>query len=484
MQSNKIKLIIEEKEINYFVWWTIYMHFTDSIILAKYLGRPYKNQLVYYQNGDGNWATDLEAWNELGASLVDNIYNNNFDIQSLVDEHYLYGGAVNKKCRQILAKDISSLSMAEISDWLEKTIPDYLSLNELGFVAVISDVENSFLSDKLKEIVVSKSAGTNIQEILNKLSLSDEKNIFWQEEKELINLLVKYQDIDKLRQSDDFKNHVANYTWINFGYLGPAWAESDFVDRAKEILAKSEPKKLLKEHQEYLSDIKRTREKLYQDLKFSQQEKFVFQVARDFSLVKNYRVGVRYYFCYTIKIIFEELAKRLNMPIDVFYYASEDELAPLLQGKIKDYKNILTRKTFYCEYLEGKEKTVLSYEELEHIKKYFIKDKITDSDTISGQAAFLGCVRGKVKIVSGPKDIDKVKEGEILVAVYTDPNLLPAMKRASAFVTEQGGITSHAAIVAREMKKPCIIGTRIATKILKDGDMVEVDANNGIVKKI
>ena len=58
------------------------------------------------------------------------------------------------------------------------------------------------------------------------------------------------------------------------------------------------------------------------------------------------------------------------------------------------------------------------------------------------------------------------------------------MKRAIAFVTDEGGITCHAAIIAREMKKPCIIGTKVATKILKDGDMVEVDANKGTVKII
>jgi pyruvate,water dikinase len=58
------------------------------------------------------------------------------------------------------------------------------------------------------------------------------------------------------------------------------------------------------------------------------------------------------------------------------------------------------------------------------------------------------------------------------------------MKRASAFITDEGGITCHAAIVARELKKPCIIGTKIATQVLKDGDEVEVDAERGIVRII
>lgn len=71
-----------------------------------------------------------------------------------------------------------------------------------------------------------------------------------------------------------------------------------------------------------------------------------------------------------------------------------------------------------------------------------------------------------------------------MVSASTSPQLLPAMKQAAAFLTDVGGITSHAAIVARELKKPCVVGTKYATQILKDGDMVEVDANKGIVRRI
>lgn len=64
----------------------------------------------------------------------------------------------------------------------------------------------------------------------------------------------------------------------------------------------------------------------------------------------------------------------------------------------------------------------------------------------------------------------------------TRPEFVPLMKKAAAIITDEGGITCHAAIVSRELNIPCIIGTRIATKVLKDGDYIEVDADNGIVK--
>ncbi len=103
---------------------------------------------------------------------------------------------------------------------------------------------------------------------------------------------------------------------------------------------------------------------------------------------------------------------------------------------------------------------------------------------IKGNPAFKGIVQGCVKVLYGTSEIDKVNAGDIIVAPMTLPDLLPAMKKATAFITDEGGISCHAAIIAREMKKPCIVGTKIATQVLKDGDIVEVDADNGIVKII
>ncbi|KKQ59903.1 hypothetical protein A3B42_00545 [Candidatus Daviesbacteria bacterium RIFCSPLOWO2_01_FULL_38_10] len=103
---------------------------------------------------------------------------------------------------------------------------------------------------------------------------------------------------------------------------------------------------------------------------------------------------------------------------------------------------------------------------------------------ITGRVASKGLAKGKAVIIRGVKDLEKVKEGDILIAVTTHPDYVPAMRKAAAIVTDEGGITSHAAIVSREFGLPCIVGTKIATKILNDGDLVEVDANNGTIKKL
>lgn len=101
-----------------------------------------------------------------------------------------------------------------------------------------------------------------------------------------------------------------------------------------------------------------------------------------------------------------------------------------------------------------------------------------------GMVASKGFVRGRVKKIDVRAQLKELKKGEILVTEMTDPDFVPAMKKAVAIITDEGGMVCHAAIVCRELGKPCIVGTKIATQVLEDGDMIEVDANKGTVKKL
>ena len=186
----------------------------------------------------------------------------------------------------------------------------------------------------------------------------------------------------------------------------------------------------------------------------------------------------------------------LSVGTDIVIRKSCEKLFP----KIKDFVHVLTTDEVINKkipklselkardsgfiYTDDKLFVGVTRDEVED--KYNIKlEKIeTDSTArqIKGLSAYKGLVRGKVRRVMGHKQIFEIQDGEILVSPMTMPDFLPAMQKASAFVTDEGGITCHASIMAREMKKPCIVGTKIATQILKDGDEIEVDANNGIIR--
>lgn len=112
------------------------------------------------------------------------------------------------------------------------------------------------------------------------------------------------------------------------------------------------------------------------------------------------------------------------------------------------------------------------------------KQKLTEEHDVHGTCASPGKTSGIVRICKTKGDLLQFKKGEILVAAMTRPEFVPAMRKAAGIITNEGGVTSHAAIISRELGVPCIIGTKIATEVLHDGDVVEVNANHGVVKKI
>lgn len=110
--------------------------------------------------------------------------------------------------------------------------------------------------------------------------------------------------------------------------------------------------------------------------------------------------------------------------------------------------------------------------------------KISEIKGVVASGANHRRIEGVIKVVLSESDFPKFKRGDILVVKETNASFLPIMKRARAFITDLGGVLCHAAIVARELKKHCIVGTKIATRALKDGDLVEVDAEKGVVRKL
>lgn len=123
-----------------------------------------------------------------------------------------------------------------------------------------------------------------------------------------------------------------------------------------------------------------------------------------------------------------------------------------------------------------------AYRKIRELEKEIPKEEVI------GNCASKGYAKGKVRIIPfsmNPEEhLHKFQEGEVLVSSTTGPEMVVIMEKAAAIVTDEGGLMSHAAIVSREFGIPCVVGTKYATEAFKDGDEVEVNANNGVVKKI
>lgn len=132
---------------------------------------------------------------------------------------------------------------------------------------------------------------------------------------------------------------------------------------------------------------------------------------------------------------------------------------------------LLSDKEILFEYGDTEEK----------LQSIFKAMGIGNASQLTGNVAYRGNVKGIVRIVLSENDFPKFNKGEILVTSMTRPEFVPLMKKAIAVITDEGGITCHAAIVSRELKIPCIIGTKVATRTLKDGDEVEIDGDSGMI---
>lgn len=168
--------------------------------------------------------------------------------------------------------------------------------------------------------------------------------------------------------------------------------------------------------------------------------------------------------------------------------ATDDEIVNLnglevLDGNLPSIDDLRKRKKGYVMLINPDFTYEMSYEGVEDIKKK-VNQEVEFDGELKGTIARKGVVTGSVRVVLDPENVGEFASGDILVTSMTRPDFVPLMKKASAIVTNEGGVTCHAAIVSRELGIPCIIGTKIATKVLKDGDMVEVDAERGVVRKI
>ncbi|MEI8337702.1 MAG: PEP-utilizing enzyme [bacterium] len=187
--------------------------------------------------------------------------------------------------------------------------------------------------------------------------------------------------------------------------------------------------------------------------------------------------------------ILEKIKQEIKLDEKQLRLLSRDEFLDfLVKSILPSIEEINKRKNGFVYCNKG---IILTGEKISDIENVFrnigFDYKIEDFSGITeikGVSACKGKVTGKVMLVMSKNVISQMKEGFVLVASMTTPEYLPAMQKSIAFITDEGGITCHAAIVARELKKPCIIGTKIATKVLKDGDLVEVDAEKGIVRII
>lgn len=457
----------------------------------KYLGFniAIKNYLIL--NGD-EYYTETE--NKMYKEKWNSLYENN---KNFFEEYKNTLINIVKDIRNLtidLKKtDFSRISDEEIYNYFINFKNNYIKSITPTYARPDDYLEEKFL-ELLKELNISNEER---DEIFNNIaSCSNEYGtLFYSEEPlDLLKISLKKQKGEDVEE--ELSKHIDKYSWIKAPVKSEmtSFTKEEYVERINELLK-------FKNLENKISAILLARKN--NDMKYKMTiDKYDFKgellyfskIIRDFIFFRTCMTEHTDYLFYNARItLLEEIARRIGI--------SNKELVMLSLEEIEDIiKNYYEMSEEYLKKIDDREIGYAIIWENGKVKLFYSKDaiylqdiassrivdieNIDEKDIIKGNVANKGKVQGKVRILNSYSDIKKVKKGDIIVATMTTPDYISAMEKAAGFITDEGGITCHAAIISREFDVPCIVGTVNATKRLKDGQEIEMNAYNGTIKVI
>lgn len=305
--------------------------------------------------------------------------------------------------------------------------------------------------------------------------------------REEIALLEVASRLKKNNVPESEKNHMIReihdkFCWSSLGYLDEEPKNEDWYRNKISEYSKDEPLNKLSNLTALLEAEQTTQVTLKK--KFRKESALLIDTAAEAVFLKDHYKFYVNKMQYFAEALFDKLSEVTGEEKSFLKDLLLDEMDALLSGKKLNRSKIEERIRHYVFFIKDGKEVLLTGKEADDFEDMYLKSKANASKEFKGRVACKGKVKGIVKVILGQEDFHKLKQGEILVTTNTSPDFVPILKNAVAIIAEDGGITAHASVVSREFSIPCIVGIYHISKILKDGDMVEVDANSGTVRII
>ena len=533
-QAFKHDWILAEEIINANPWFMMipFNCFTNQF--AQPGGLAYKQMTSIYR-GYHLWFyfDKQDAW-EVGEHLVDKFVADIDFMEDINTKIRLFSDRLNEIVARIPESGLQKLSSEKLWQYYQEHEDVHLEYYQYGWIPVAADMFGDNLTNRGKKILSDFGLSVDkIEEALSILTQPDKDSMLKEEQDNLLKIGIMIQEdakelaifkelFRKFKEEDvkffglythseeyekkfsevvaslkkqvsaeimaKIEDHYRRYFYTKYIYTEEQGVYS-FEHYLKELVrlvnGDNNLKASLAAQEKRIANLLKSRKDLIKELKLPIRLDRFFAAWGDFMLTKIYRRYAQLFALYKTTFILEEIAERIGLSLKELRFMTSKEIKAALFEKNIDREEI-KKRTSLALYYTAKDKEIYysGAKAKKIIEKYIQKGEEKNVSELKGQCGCRGQAKGRVKIINVTADISKMQEGDILVSISTQPDLLPAMKKAAAFVTDQGGVTSHAAIVAREMHKPCVIATKIATKTLRDGDVVSVDADKGEVKVI
>ena len=481
----------------------------------KTLGRKIiKRMLWVIQNGDNTVAYfDKNELREICEQTVKVILAKPGHIDKIHNQTIMYNQAHFKLVEQVRRLDLSALPEARLLKlhsqlWQAQYLSHCWSQPTTWFVDSDGEDYSRYLYN-LVETKIKPSMGLNTATVFSVLTTPKRKSMAQEEEEESLKLVAMIRRNRKVkrwfisRQTGELVKgfsslpprlrqklyrHYQKWCWTPYTYVGPAYGLDYYLEVWRGLLhEKIDPQQELREQAAKAKRVQQERKRLIKKLYLTPYQVHLFDIAADIVWLKGFRKDCYFHGFFVLDMVLGELARRAGITLMQAKYLLPKELPLLSRGQVKQLARLADeRRKFSVYYFNaGKQEIISGAKAKAFLKKQTIeKTKAVKADELKGMCACPGTATGTVRIVNLPEDMPKMKAGDIMIAHATYPSLVPAMKRAAAIITEEGGITCHAAIVSRELQTPCIVGVKGLLQVLKDGNKVEVDATNGTIKVI
>ena len=418
--------------------------------------------------------------------------------------------AYKKIADKIEETDLARLSDRQLANLYLEYYNAYRGSHRSGQIDNLIEFEHEYLTNYVKGILEKQIKKRNLKisvaDAFNIVSMPEEQTKMQQQEKDFLALAKKLFkkpktmkvfrkenpnliEVELKKEDEEFyhalDDHFKRYNWLPFMYEGPAWEKSYFINLFSSLVKQKGGLKSLEKNLKEEELMLKKRRKLLKQLALKGRDKKFVAFVPESIYLKGIRKEQMYHACYVSENLFREIGKRLHLSLDQVRYFIPEEVAGAILKKKYDV-NVLNQRLKFGVFriIDGQEEFLIG----DHARRFYYQiykeKKYTDIKELNGSCGFPGKVKGRVRVINHPNEMFAMEEGDIMVSHSTNPNLVPAMKKSAAIVTDVGGITCHAAVVSRELKKPCVIGTKIATRVLKDKDLVKVDAKEGTVKKV
>lgn len=455
--------------------------------------RNYKKVLTHYKKFDMDFYFGQKDSFEVGESILRNLIKRpklGRDINDNIVKWSKELVAFAKATAKLHLKNFTNKQLWALYELHDKI---HTKLYTYGWLPVAVDMFHGNFTKKLKSYLYGISSDKQqAEKAFITLTTPSARTIVAQEREEFLQIYDKHPKILRkppIALMNALRTHSSKWGHMGYIYAGNTspFGEDHYLKEMREFAKTGiSATKFMRKEAGQLLEAKRQRRKIYKSLKVSREYRNLFETATNFAVTKLFRRHAQLLDLYLMhKSLLSEIGRHLKLRrVEVQFMLKNEVKDSLTKGQILSRRILRERLKECALYTEKDFEKVYIGREMQRITaglKKFIDKNLKE---LSGQTAQPGYAKGTVKIIIRAKDMTKFQKGDILVSIATDPDVVPAMKKAAAIVTEQGGITSHAAIVSRELRIPCVIGTRIATKVFKDGDLVEVDANRGIVKII